>query len=177
MTDTLMGHIWQGFYVTLPIYPWFNDKTKQTYNCNVFREMVNTKTTWGQFEKMLEDFHNLRNKYIGYNLGNSSRCLIRENKRFAFSNHGGLFSLWDDFSQSLGQFNLGENYKNEVPSEEFIKWIEKVTEEYCKGIVHCSDCGREIHKNEIAGRYFAGIYCKNCWEGKWKAIEAREDYN
>lgn len=174
---TLMDSIWQGFSFNFPIYPWFNETTRQVYNKNIFREMVITETTWGQLDEMLEDFKNLRNKYIGYNLGNSSNYLVRENKRFIFSNHGGLFSLWDDFDQSLGHFSLGKNYKNEVPSEEFIKWIEKVTKEYCEGVVHCSDCGREIKKSEIAGRYFAGIYCKDCWKSKWRETEAKETYN
>ena len=79
---TLMNRIWQGFDIELPLYPWFSESTKQIYNRNVFREMINTQTTWGQLTEMLEDFKNLRNKYIGYNLGNSCFKLVRENKRF-----------------------------------------------------------------------------------------------
>ena len=48
--------------------------------------------------------------------------------------------------------------------------------EYCVKKVNCSACDKEITYNEIAGRYFAGIYCKECWENKYKEIEAKETY-
>jgi formamidopyrimidine-DNA glycosylase len=49
-------------------------------------------------------------------------------------------------------------------------------EDYGRGYVRCSDCETKIKTSEIAGRYFAGVYCKDCWDGKWKAIEAKENY-
>lgn len=48
------------------------------------------------------------------------------------------------------------------------------------GIIHCSDCGKPMDRNEVKGykrHYFAGAYCQTCWDSKWKAIEARETYN
>lgn len=45
------------------------------------------------------------------------------------------------------------------------------------GIIRCSDCGRKISADEVAGHYFAGSYCKHCWDTKWKAIEASETYD
>ena len=175
---TLMNMIWQGFNIELPLYPWFSESTKQVYNRNIFREMVNTQTTWGQFTEMLSDFTNLRNKYIGYKLCNSCFYLVRENKKFKFGIYStGEFSLWDDNDRSLGNFNLGKSYKNEVPSAEFIKWIEEVTSDYCKGTIRCSDCGSKLVTSEIAGRYFSGVYCKECWENKWKKIESQETYD
>jgi hypothetical protein len=53
----------------------------------------------------------------------------------------------------------------------------QVTEQYVRGFINCSDCKTQIKKSEIAGSYFAGVYCTDCWEGKWKEIEAKETYN
>lgn len=55
--------------------------------------------------------------------------------------------------------------------------IQGYTEDFSRGIVPCSNCKKKIKKEEIAGRYFAGVYCKECWENKYKAIEARENYD
>jgi hypothetical protein len=57
------------------------------------------------------------------------------------------------------------------------KDIIKVMENWDNDIINCSDCGKEITHQEVAGRYFAGKYCRECWEGKWKEIEAKETYN
>lgn len=162
-TKTLMGHIWQEFWIGIPL--------------NVFREMRNTDTTWGQLEDMLEDFENLRNKYIGCNLGNSENYLVHKNNKFPFGVYGNWFNVWDDDSKNLGDFKLDDDYKNQIPTEDFCNWVETILKNRCDGIVHCSDCKKEMKVEYIAGRYFAGIYCKDCWEGKWKAIEAKEDYN
>lgn len=48
---------------------------------------------------------------------------------------------------------------------------------WLSGYIKCSDCGELIRIEDIAGNYFAGMYCKHCWETKWKAIEARETYD
>ena len=50
-------------------------------------------------------------------------------------------------------------------------------EDYSHEIIRCSDCEVAMSKDEIAGRYFAGVYCSDCWERKWKAIEAAETYD
>ena len=57
------------------------------------------------------------------------------------------------------------------------KAMSKAAKEYTKGIVYCSGCGKEIQKKDIAGRYLAGVYCADCWEQTYKAIEAKETYN
>lgn len=51
-----------------------------------------------------------------------------------------------------------------------------VTENYVRGIIKCSGCGKEIKTTDVAGQYFAGRYCNNCWNNKYKAIEAAENY-
>lgn len=61
--------------------------------------------------------------------------------------------------------------------DELVPVIKSDIENFLNGYVKCSECERLLKKEEIAGRYFAGSYCKGCWEGKWKAIEARETYD
>ena len=57
------------------------------------------------------------------------------------------------------------------------KAMSKAAKEYARGIVHCSACRKEMQQKDIAGRYFAGVYCADCWERTYKAIEAKETYN
>lgn len=61
--------------------------------------------------------------------------------------------------------------------EELVDIVETDISNYLNGYIKCSDCGKLIKKAEVAGTYFAGSYCKDCWEGKWKAIEAKETYD
>ena len=101
---------------------------------------------------------------------------MRENKRFGFFLHpnSSEFSLYNDFSEHLGCFEININ---DIPDDDFIEWIENITYEYINGIVHCSDCNKSLKEEEIAGRFFAGIYCKECWEKEWKEREAKETYD
>lgn len=55
--------------------------------------------------------------------------------------------------------------------------ITDVIIDWLNGYVHCSDCDTRIKKSDIAGGYFAGVYCQKCWNGKWKEIEAQENYD
>lgn len=48
---------------------------------------------------------------------------------------------------------------------------------YLNGFMRCAECGKVMPLEEIGGNYFAGYYCKHCWETKWRAIEAKETYN
>jgi len=57
------------------------------------------------------------------------------------------------------------------------KEMAQAAKEYVKGVVHCSGCEKEVQRDEIAGRYFAGVYCTDCWESTYRAIEAKETYN
>lgn len=180
--NTFGDYIWQGTRLTLPLYPWFNDKTKQVYNRNIFKVMQEFEMTFKELHDILDSYVKWRNEAFGRHCSNSEYYLVRENKRFAFlvavNPRDNIFSLWDDFSQSLGSFKVDIN---KPPKDDFIEWIENTTKEYCENKIHCSDCGKEIVNDRcdggIAGRYFAGIYCKDCWERKWKAIEANENYD
>jgi hypothetical protein len=154
--------IWKDTWMVLPIYIF-----KAMRNCNItFKELYDAIKKWIKF----------RNEVFGRNYDNTEVYLMRENKRFGFflSPNISKFILYNDDSNHLGDFKINID---EIPNEEFIKWIEKTTDEYIKGIIHCSDCGKEINYDEIAGRYFAGNYCKDCWEREWKEREAKENYD
>ena len=69
------------------------------------------------------------------------------------------------------------NKEEDVLSDQNYNILTKYTEDFSRGKVRCSDCKKEINHSEIAGRYFAGVYCNECWERKWKVIEAKETYN
>jgi len=90
-----------------------------------------------------------------------------------------LFSwaLWNSSGQSsLGNGDFFADPDKPLPRE-ILRQIEKLSELWTQGKMPCSGCGKEIGRHEIAGRYFAGCYCTDCWESKWKAIEAAETYN
>lgn len=64
--------------------------------------------------------------------------------------------------------------------DEMLRFIERRAVDWSSGYVYCSECGakmRRFNSVDIGGRYFAGAYCRHCWEGKWRAVEARETYD
>jgi len=67
--------------------------------------------------------------------------------------------------------------ETDILSDVNYKTLCKFSEQYSRGITPCSRCGKSLKKEEIAGRYFAGVYCTECWEGEMKEIEAKETYN
>ena len=78
-----------------------------------------------------------------------------------------------------GNLTIGEvkyDYEKGFNEEQFSPIYEAITN-FLSGFIHCSDCGKLIKREEVAGHFYAGSYCKDCWEGKWKAIEARENYD
>lgn len=87
--------------------------------------------------------------------------------------------IWDHTGTttiiSLIQSVKDEN--NDYLTKDNYKLICNSTERFVKGFINCSDCGNEIKQIEKGGRYFAGTYCQECWDRKWKEIEARETYN
>jgi hypothetical protein len=88
-------------------------------------------------------------------------------------------TVWNETGgTTLGNFKI-KSINKETDKLEYkdLEVIIDVCRKYVQGVVKCSACKTEIKKEEIAGRYFAGIYCKTCWETKYKAIEARETYN
>jgi hypothetical protein len=59
--------------------------------------------------------------------------------------------------------------------------IEKISDRcnlWSLGKICCCDCGKIAEYEKIKNNtYFAGIYCQECWERKWKKIEAEETYD
>lgn len=46
------------------------------------------------------------------------------------------------------------------------------------GLIKCADCGKLVKYEDIRNnRFFAGLYCDECWEREWKEVEANETYN
>lgn len=187
--SAFMSFIWQGLWLCIPLYPYFSNSTKQIYGRNVFEQMRIHGISWDEGLEMLEEVHNLRNSFLESNLGNREVYLVRGNQRFAFlayRNHSykdgkykkqksGSFSLWDDNSRKVGEYHIDDF--SSIPSAEFVKWVDEITKLYCDGTIHCSKCGKPIRKEAIAGRFFSGVYCSECWEGGIKQQEARETYD
>jgi hypothetical protein len=177
----LGDYIWQGTWLTFPLYPYISQSSKQTYQVNLFREMQHRKVSFNDFQKIIDSYVNWRMKTLGTTYVNENVYLMRENQRFAFMcvstardfKHK-AFVLWDDNNKYLGEFEIEPN---DYPSDEFISWIEDTTSNYLKGLISCSDCGKMIKQSDIAGRYFAGIYCKDCWNKTWAKIAERETYD
>lgn len=78
-----------------------------------------------------------------------------------------------------------EDYNKPIPKK-IINVIIEELENYSKGNIKCSDCGKNIKRTDIGGNYFAGSYCQDCWlgnvgryenRGGWKKVEAEESYN
>ena len=87
----------------------------------------------------------------------------------------GIFELfiWD----YIGSTSIFHSIIPQENRNEFIREILNICEEWSKGKKKCSDCGKWISYLENQNhRYFAGIYCDDCWNRKWKAIEKAESY-
>ena len=85
-------------------------------------------------------------------------------------------SVWDTYGSTAIVSGIVPENINE--RRDFIKKVLDFSEEYTKGKIHCSDCGKIVNYRDVQeNRYFAGIYCDDCWNRKWKAIEAEETYN
>jgi hypothetical protein len=81
--------------------------------------------------------------------------------------------VWDVSDRSIISVILTNENKKEV-----IAKISDCCNLWSLGKIHCSDCDKVMDYAENKNnRYFAGIYCKECWERKWKKIEAEETYD
>jgi hypothetical protein len=144
-----------------------------------------------EFRKELEECRILLKKISGFmwdsNISRFSNIYGTEFKFMLFENGGynhqkkefegnGTFeiSVWD----IKGQTSI---YNHIIIPEEkrsdFIQDMLQITERWTKGEVRCSDCKDWMsYEDNKKHHYFAGIYCDKCWDGKWKAIEAKENY-
>lgn len=140
----------------------------------IFEEMKRLKISFKELENIIYSYVEWRNDAFGINIGHDRVRLAMFDKEFAFS-VSGSFTLWNSNGLTLlGTYSIDVHAP---PTNDFIKWLYQIIDDYSHGVIHCSDCKKPISKGEIAGRYFAGVYCSDCWNNKWKAIEAEEDYN
>lgn len=149
------------------------DKTNLLFPVEIFDEMKRLSVSFKELDDIINSYIEWRNEVFGINIGHSCVKLTALDMTFAFSVTG-IFTIWD----SNGSTTLG-SYSIDVyapPTSEFIDWLSHIIDDYSNGILHCSDCGKPFPKDEPQGRYFAGVFCKDCWNRTWRAIEAAEDY-
>lgn len=146
----------------------------------MFHRALQINMSWSDILELVERFKSARNEILGYNLGNGMSKLQYRDKIFTFSiyinpkTNDNEVCFWND----LGTTSIYSIFMKDTKiTEQQIELIEQHLIDYCDGIVKCSECGKKLIKEEIAGRYYAGVYCKHCWETKWEAIEARDNYD
>jgi len=111
-----------------------------------------------------------------------------DNSHHRFSNIRGTEFRFQLF-ESLNGFNISvwdatgsiSIFSEKMPNEskqQTITDIMMICNKWDMGQVRCSDCLNWMDFNENKShKYFSGIYCPECWERKWKAVEAKENYN
>lgn len=135
------------------------------------------EATWSDFESMLNYFYEARNKILGCNFGNPMVKIKYQDKLFSFSVSSLLKKyyvyVWDEKgTASICSLPVhAEILKSELDE------INSYLEEFCQDKIRCSCCRKLMDKKDVAGRYFAGVYCKECWESEYKAREAAETYD
>lgn len=149
------------------------DKTNLLLPVEIFDEMKRLNVSFAELDNIIDSYTEWRNKALGINIGHSKVKLTAFGAEFAFGVYD-EFTLWDsDGSTSLGRRGINRSFP---PTSEFIDWLYQIIDDYSHKIIHCSDCGKPLSEGKCAGRYFAGVYCQDCWKRKWRAIEAAEDY-
>jgi len=153
------------------------------------REFHNTPL-W-QFETNNKDadslnhYENELKNVVGYRYGNHHRFLqiVSGGHLFSFNiylmEHKNMWEihLWDTTGNRtvIGtSFKVVNKETDCIPDDEFNKIID-ACRDFMNGTYICSGCGEKT--KHIAGRYFAGQYCQKCWDNKYKAREASENYN
>jgi len=124
-------------------------------------------------------------KVVGYKYGNTHRFLqtISGGHLFAFHihfiEHRKLWDihLWDTAGNRTViniEFSIIDKEIDCIPDKEFNRII-IACRDFMSGTYICNGCNEKT--KHIAGHYFAGQYCQKCWDSKYKAIEASENYN
>ena len=94
---------------------------------------------------------------------------------FKFSLNGNNINLWDMHDFEVFQDELPKNLEER---KTMLNKIGKLMSDYDKGFINCSECKKQIKLAECeSNRFYAGIYCNDCWEGGVRQQEARENYN
>lgn len=149
------------------------NKSNLLFPVEIFDEMKRLNVSFKELDSIIESYAEWRNRTFGINIGHSCVKLVANDIKFAFSVTWD-FTIWNsDGSTSLGRCGIDRSLP---PTDEFIDWLYQIIDDYSHKIIHCSDCGKPLPEGKCAGSYFAGVYCKDCWERKWRVIEAAEDY-
>ena len=84
-----------------------------------------------------------------------------------------VLSVWDYTGNTL-------IFSSKIPDTDrksFFNKLEKACDEFSNGFINCIGCGKLIpFAANQSQRYYGGIFCKSCWDNKWKDIEEKEDY-
>jgi len=152
---------------------------------------TNLKGNLHEFVDTLEIIRKDLKKISGYQFDNPHfRVSNIYGTEFAFQIHEK--SKWNNVDRKfdgLGIFELSmwdytggtAIFDGVIPADnrqEFIDGFLAICDKWSIGEKKCSDCKKWINYAENRShRYFAGIYCSECWERKWKAVEAAENYN
>lgn len=115
-----------------------------------------------EIDSIASDTRDYCNRKFNFNGEKFSVSYSKWYKELSIWSKDGVVSLFSDKVKNISDCT-------EITFEAINNWL--------SGYIRCSDCGELIRIEEIAGNYFAGMYCKHCWETKWKAIEARETYD
>lgn len=151
--------------------------TKLILPIRVFENMRRCEQTFGQFRKFIDEYISVRRTFCGTNR-NTNVYIEYNGELFSVGAYGGdtfYFHLWADD----GLISVVEKTASpqEVPTKEWIAEVIGLLDEYMDGYIRCSDCGNKIKQEEVAGRFFAGSYCTECWRRKWKAVADAETYD
>lgn len=125
-------------------------------------------------EELYQDLHEVTYDVNGVRQHESSFITDIYGHHFVWNWHGSTLTVYDE----VGGTTVANGHFKDADRQKVINEVIRRMEDFTCGYIHCSDCGTRIkYHGEVAGRYFAGVYCQKCWDGKWKAIEAKETYN
>jgi translation initiation factor 2 beta subunit (eIF-2beta)/eIF-5 len=149
---------WYGTKLILPFY--------------ILREMKKYGQTFKELDEFIDNYLKVRCTFCG-SVSNENVYMEYEDNIFPIMICGGYLDLWSKDDETLGHV---KTTKDDIPDDKFINKVKEILDNYINGYVHCSDCGKLIKKEDIAGRYFSSSFCSDCWNRKWKDIESNETY-
>ena len=135
--------------------------------------------TWSDFKSTINYFYDARNKILGCKFGNPMFKIKYKDRLFSFSvycenDNSVSIHVWN----YAGILSIG-NYYQKQPEiiKSVLDDIKIDLDNFIDNKIHCSGCNKLIDMKTVAGSYYAGRYCKDCWESKYKAIEAADNYD
>ena len=145
---------------------------------SILQSAVKLNASWEDILTLINSFVRCRNNILEYNFGNGMTKIMYKDTLFTFSVYIDRDNFVDVAFWDITGTRHIINFASDLSViEKQVNEIQKYLENYCNGIIECSECHKELQmEKDIAGTYYAGVYCKDCWEGKWKAIEARDNY-